>query len=224
MNLQKGNPDQIVVLKGNHEEMFVDFLFSKEDDLYWLGFDQDLSTIKEFMSDQEFCEFQQGIFDMERNGQFKTPNAMNVAISRAIKTILKKDHKELLAWLRGLPYYYETEKQIFVHAGIDEDADDLWKHGTAEAMFTSKYPAETGSFYKDIIAGHVGTCGIAHDDHFHDVYWDGESHYYLDGTTVKSGKIPLLKYDTETGEYTEFRKIRKTDGAFEWVEYGIKHP
>ena len=36
---------------------------------------------------------------------------------------------------------------------------------------------------------------------FHDIYWDGESHYYIDGTVEKSDRIPLLIYDKKTGEY-----------------------
>ena len=30
---------------------------------------------------------------------------------------------------------------------------------------------------------------------------DGESHYYIDGTVLKSGRIPVLKVDTETDRY-----------------------
>ncbi|MEG1365263.1 MAG: hypothetical protein RSC71_06855, partial [Cetobacterium sp.] len=61
-----------------------------------------------------------------------------------------------------------------------------------------------GAFVKDIIAGHLGTyqmCGECR------VYWDGQSHYYIDGTTERSKFVPVLKYDTETGIYTSFEKI-----------------
>lgn len=56
-------------------------------------------------------------------------------------------------------------------------------------------------FYKDIIAGHVGTSAIAGNPHYHDIYWDGQSHYYCDGTVLTSGKIPVLIYDEGTGKY-----------------------
>ncbi len=109
--------------------------------------------------------------------------------------------EKYLYWLSHLRLYYETENQIFVHAGIDEEADDLWKWGTSEITFTDKYPAETGRFCKDIIAGHVGTSELAGDRRFHDIFFDGESHYYCDGSVLDSGIIPVLKYDIETGLY-----------------------
>ena len=60
--------------------------------------------------------------------------------------IVVKCYTELIKWIRNLPFYYETEKQIFVHAGIDEDAGDWWKVGTSEEVFVGKYPATFGHF------------------------------------------------------------------------------
>lgn len=108
------------------------------------------------------------------------------------------------AWMKMLPYYYETEDQIFVHAGVDEEAWDLWKVGTSEDDLCEKPFWDEGEFLKDIIAGHIGTWNMAGDEDFHDVYWDGASHYYLDGTVQKSGQIPVLKYDTKHKRYTAF--------------------
>lgn len=108
-------------------------------------------------------------------------------------------------WMRALPLFFETPTQIFVHAGVDEEAEDLWKVGTEDSYFCEKFPATTGPFLKDVIAGHVGTYALAGDESFHDVFWDGASHYYLDGTVQRSHRIPVLKYDTEKKRYTAFR-------------------
>lgn len=108
------------------------------------------------------------------------------------------------AWMKRLPYFYETPTQIFVHAGIDEEAGDLWKWGTSEEDMCEMFPWNEGPFLKDVIAGHTGTYRMAQDESFHDVYWDGASHYYLDGTVQKSHKIPVLKYDLEHERYTAF--------------------
>ena len=99
--------------------------------------------------------------------------------------------------------YYETERQIYVHAAIDEEAGDWWRYGTEEGVFTGKYPPTTGRFPKDVIAGHVGTAGLAGHPDFHGVYFDGQSHYFLDGTVGVSGHIPILAYDEESGNYME---------------------
>ena len=115
----------------------------------------------------------------------------------------EEDDARYLMWIRKLPKYYEEGNTIFVHAGIDEEAEDLWEWGTADHIFTEKYPAQTGRFYNDmqIVAGHIGTAEIAGDPGFHDIYYDGESHYYIDGTVLESGAIPVIKIDIKNSRY-----------------------
>lgn len=115
-----------------------------------------------------------------------------------------KEEDGYLRWMKNLPRYYTEGNTIFVHAGIDEDAGDLWEWGTGDEMFVGKYPAETGRIENldmKVVAGHVGTSEIAGDSEFHDIYHDGASHYYIDGTVLESGRIPVLKVDTETDRY-----------------------
>ena len=52
-----------------------------------------------------------------------------------------------------------------------------------------------------IVAGHIGTAEIAGDPGFHDIYYDGESHYYIDGTVLESGIIPVIKIDAKNSRY-----------------------
>lgn len=113
----------------------------------------------------------------------------------------KPDDGKYLLWIKKLRRYYATEHQIFCHAGIDEEAGDLWEWGTDDYTFTEKYPAQTGSFYMDIIAGHIGTAEISNNPNFHDIFYDGKSHYYIDGTVLDSGVIPIIKVDTKKNKY-----------------------
>lgn len=106
-----------------------------------------------------------------------------------------------IGWLSNLRRYYETANQIFVHAGIAEESGEYWEVVTDEIDFTDLYPAQTGEFYKDIVAGHVYTHSIAGDPRFFGIYYDGASHYYIDGDTLTSDHIPVLMYDTETKTY-----------------------
>lgn len=39
------------------------------------------------------------------------------------------------------------------------------------------------------------------EDMFHDIYYDGESHYYIDGAVCESGVIPVIMVDTDTDKY-----------------------
>lgn len=115
----------------------------------------------------------------------------------------KEEEDIYIPWMRKLPRYYTEGNTIFVHAGIDEEAEDLWKWGTYHFMYTEKYPAQTGKFYGDmiIVAGHIGTAEISGNPGFHDIYYDGESHYYIDGSVLDSGVIPVLKIDIENDKY-----------------------
>lgn len=114
------------------------------------------------------------------------------------------DDDRYIQWLDTLPRYYVAGNTVFVHAGIDENSGDMWEWSTSDDVYTSKFPAETGKIHgldMKVVAGHVGTAEIAGDPRFHDIYFDGESHYYIDGTVLDSGVIPVLMVDTETDKY-----------------------
>ncbi len=111
---------------------------------------------------------------------------------------------EYIRWMENLPRYYVEGNTIFVHAGIDEEAGDLWEWLTGEEIFTGKYPAQTGQIEgleMKVVAGHVGTAVISGDPGYHDIYYDGASHYYIDGTVLESGRIPVLKVDMDRDKY-----------------------
>lgn len=114
------------------------------------------------------------------------------------------DDDRYIRWMERLPRYFTEGNTIFVHAGIEEDAGDLWEWATGEDVFVGKYPAEVGKvdgLEMKIVAGHVGTAVISGDPGFHDIYYDGASHYYIDGTVLDSGMIPVLLVDTEKDKY-----------------------
>lgn len=111
---------------------------------------------------------------------------------------------DMRAWMRGLPLYHETEAQIFVHAGVDEEAGEYWNVGTPDYYFYGKFPATFGPFLKDVVAGHVGTYLMCEENR---VFWDGASHYYLDGSTEVSHVVPVLRYDLDTKRYSTFERV-----------------
>lgn len=104
-----------------------------------------------------------------------------------------------LAWMKSLPFYYCEGNVIFVHAGIDEELKEMWKW-TDEHTFMWKYPAQTGTFFENlkIVAGHISTATIVGDPTFHDIVFDGKSHYFIDGTVQESGTLPILLTNTDT--------------------------
>lgn len=204
--LQKQNGEEkVIVLKGNHEQMFLEWIDDyrnpysdgTEDCLAindWLrtDFEYGANTISTFVSE----------YQMNFLNQIARTCSLETISKEAVQMILS-NHKELIWWIKKMPSYYETENQIFVHAGVDEDAGEYWMWGTSDSILLGKFPASKGKFYKTIIAGHVGTGtrDLANDRSYHDIYFDGESHYYIDGSVYKGGKLLLLAYDERGDKY-----------------------
>ena len=187
IELEKNYPGQIVTLLGNHEEWFYD----------WVILDKPTAsafpeTIKSFFSTEELnyilkLNFEN--FETSVKNEIKT----NIKFSTFIKW-LQTQYKE--------KRYYETDSQIFVHAGIDEEAGNLWKDLTSPEMFTNKFPITTGRFHKDIISGHVASWEVAKDKTYQGkIYHDSKSHYFIDGDATYSKTIPVICYDTITQKY-----------------------
>ena len=191
--LQNDLGESVIVLKGNHEQWFLDFISGNGP--YWIDSIQSIAFLREFLKSSEL-------------------GCINHLIARhkaymccdIVRNAMEERHKELLLWLRSLSLFYETEHQIYVHAGVDEEAGEYWKIGSPDEIFLEKYPATKGYFYKDIIAGHVSVSTASGDRSLHDIYYDGQSHFYIDGVdsyplSVKDDEctIPLLKYTEENG-------------------------
>lgn len=135
-----------------------------------IAIDCGASTISTFLSQ----------WQMDFLNQISRTSSMETINREAVQMTLS-NHEELIAWIQMLPSYFETENQIFVHAGVDEEAEEYWMYGTSNSILLGKFPATKGKFYKTIVAGHVGTgtWSLADDRNYHDVFYDGESHYYI---------------------------------------------
>lgn len=201
MELESRWPQQVVVLWGNHDEWFCDWLFKKYDDVdeYLLGA-EGANTIRSFFD----------LITFKRLVKFVTSKNLNHSeensqLSELFRRDILEKNQHLVAWLRRKDKacrYYETEKQIYVHAGVDEEAGDFWKWGTPEEMYTMKYPATLGSFSKQVIAGHIATEEIGGSKYLGEIYWDGKSHFYIDGNTTKTGIVPVLNYNCDEKTYS----------------------
>lgn len=210
--LEDRHPKQVIVLLGNHEEMFLDFCNNLVDSLKlkWISVDEYFITIRSFFTDEQFVRIESNPYHLKLFDMVEF-----------IAQEIKKNHHELLEWLlekEKEPRFFETENQIYVHAGISEEYGELWKYSTDPNDFTWKYPAETGIFYKDIIAGHVSSAKVANDESYLGrIFCDNFNHFFIDGETIRSKKIPLLKYNTDSSVYSSYEK--QNNGL--WTEYKI---
>lgn len=94
------NPHRVICLRGNHEQMLIDFLDGKP--TIWLtpvvGGER---TIEQYTGQSLWADADQDVEDVR------------LAFERALPA-------EHLEFMRGLPFYYEDEHAIYVHAGLDE--------------------------------------------------------------------------------------------------------
>lgn len=117
------------------------------------------------------------------------------------------ESEKYIKWFKSLPRYYVLNDNIFVHAGIDEEAGELWELGTTDETFTMKYPASLGpikDLNKRVVAGHIGTSSISKNSLYHGIFYDGYSHYYIDGDVITSHTIPILMIEND--KYYEVTK------------------
>lgn len=61
------------------------------------------------------------------------PTVSELTLNREAARMILDNRQEIITWLHGLPYYYETERQIFVHAGIGERCPMRWQELTDSA-------------------------------------------------------------------------------------------
>ncbi|WP_350455265.1 metallophosphoesterase [Slackia heliotrinireducens] len=247
MALEQRAAGRVIVLRGNHDEMFLEWLGvpttgGVATGLEAAGFDEDLSF--GFDDDLGFDEFGSSDFydveppfdapDPDRNVmdpeyRFRSFRQMdpNLATMRSFLTdeqlrqldhgmrrfatmidafdtachAIRNAYPEVISWMQNLRDYHETERQIFVHAGIDESAGREWALGTPRETMLGTRTTSNAPFYKDVICGHTPTCYVCGNPDHHDVLRWGPSHIYIDGMTTASGVLPLLVWNSETGEY-----------------------
>lgn len=187
-------PLQVAVLLGNHERDWLDWLDGDDEDFDWLSADEGFVTTRSFLGTAVVAQIAAGV------GGPPTDTDTFARLNRTVKDAVKAKHAGLIAWVRSLPLLYCTDEHIFVHAGVEEDSGKDWLLVTADHVLLNKYPATFGRFVKTVVAGHVTTATM-HDDGHHGIYFDGASHYYIDGDVPKTGVLNILRYDGATGEY-----------------------
>jgi ser/thr protein phosphatase family protein len=187
IELEEVYPNQIITLLGNHEEWFYDWLILENPTSSSFS-----ETIKSFFSPEELT------YILKSN-----VNNFEASVRNEIKNNIK--FNPFINWFKKRyrdKRYYETDTQIFVHAGIDEEAGKLWKDLTSSEMFTNKFPITTGGFFKDIVSGHIASWEVAKDKTYQGkIYFDGKNHYFIDGDVYHSKTIPVICYDTVTKSY-----------------------
>jgi serine/threonine protein phosphatase 1 len=69
---------------------------------------------------------------------------------------------DVMEWMRALPYYYEDEHAIYVHAGVERGPDGIWQHPRDVTPVAKLLWLRTSEFFQEykgkrIVVGHTST-------------------------------------------------------------------
>lgn len=177
---------EIIALRGNHEDIAVQSISCSLDTDWWSG--------------------NGGLATLHSYGQpWHIRNEL-------LTSLVPEEH---IRWMKDLPLYHETEKQVFVHAGLhDSDAPlaeqqfDTRSDGALSINWMLYGPADHGGWRgKHVVHGHH-----QHADGPH--VWSpgskGGGRTNLDVQAYKTGRIVIGVFDDSQGPALEF--IEVTDG------------
>ncbi|MBO7615101.1 MAG: metallophosphoesterase [Bacilli bacterium] len=218
-----------VVLHGNHEDFLIDFLEGK-DCFFNYNYNGFNSTLDSFLlqtrSFEMFCFYCSSEPDMAEEmygDDIKTITLDSSAVPTEIKfelfqeyarrTILKRN-KDLLGWLKSLPFYFETKNYIFTHASIDGTCED-W-HNPIKSGYAGQTPWQyltwdDGYFYrqpvtntdKTVVVGHFHTDairsknGLPFPDEEDNTILYGDKKIFIDTCTVLTHRVNVLVLEDE---------------------------
>lgn len=176
-----------VVLRGNHEEMFVNLANSVGDmDSYFGEFMR--PTFKSFFKD--YCD---GDVLLNYEGYF-------------VRKELNRLFEEELAFMEKMPLFYEVSNVAFVHAGIDMDKYD-WRIGEGEDFLwiREEFLFDKRRIGKKIIFGHTSTRYL-NADGSNGIWISGEK-IGIDGGCSMGGQLNAIRVSKE-GEILEELRFR----------------
>lgn len=168
-SLEKNHPDQIVVLRGNHEYFFYDVEQDDYDHIMW---------------------------NIRRNGFGKTLTSFTglskdnlLEHIRMIKFLILEIHPELLDWVMNLPFYYETKNYVFTHAGIDLSSED-WREGNWKRIIWNDLYSfqdedlKSYGFTKKLVMGHFPTSLLSGKNHNEIYHHQDNQKIFIDGAAA----------------------------------------
>ena len=168
--------NQAVCLKGNHEDIFLRFLKDPEErfDNYILNGGGE--TIESLLHSGAVLEYSR----------------------TEISLMIQSRYKELLIFLENLPYFYEWENFLCVHAGVNLSLSDWTKTSHRDFLWIRKeFHEEKNKTNRKIIFGHTPTRYL-YQDMIKTSLWLSDNKIGIDGGAVYGGSLHGVIFNKET--------------------------
>ncbi|MHC5267661.1 metallophosphoesterase [Enterococcus sp. LJL98] len=163
-----------IYLRGNHEEYFLRFLEEPEEigPKYWLNGGKE--TVNSLLH----------------------PGATEEYSPTEMAMMIRSRYPELITFLMDLPFYYEWEKFLFVHAGVDLTLAD-WHQTSLRDFIWIREPFHHGlnKTGKVIVFGHTITPSLHGDMETTDL-WFSDDKIGIDGGAIYGGSVHGVIFDS----------------------------
>lgn len=161
-------------LRGNHDQMFLDFMQSDQllqSEHYMMN--GGLDTLETYVGKQHFSA------------------GVTMENLETAKDYIRTHYPEHVEFISKLPYYYETEHHLFIHAGINPSLDN-WKDTSEHEMIWIRQPFldKNHSYDFTVVHGHTPSKFIRGNDD-NTIYF-GNKKIGIDGACAYGGMLNCL--------------------------------
>lgn len=198
MKLKKDYPEQVVILRGNHDIGLTAWLLNTdEDELAFYYMPTHAATLQSFFGN-----------DFDGRTKFKNSSRQQRAMH------LRYKHKAELQFLAGLDDFHETEHCIFVHAGINLEIPDWRDDMRAMTSIRDPFIYSSKIAPKKVFFGHTPT-GLIRDDKYNTSVWispNGDK-VGIDGGCAFGHELHAVRVNL-TGDITEIVSVRSKKAQY----------
>lgn len=159
--------EDAIYLKGNHEDILLNFLKEPEERYDNYLRNGGSNTINSLIHQGATAEY--------------SPLEMSI--------LIQSYHEELIEFLQALPLYYEWHDYLFVHAGVDLTKAD-WRQTSPQDFVWIREPFHQGENKtgKTIVFGHTITPFLHGDNQTTDL-WLSDNKIGIDGGGIYGGSV-----------------------------------
>lgn len=183
-----------IILKGNHEDMFVQFMKDPEEHYEWYAKNGGHETLCSILPPMAF-PYSGRLGRYLRLGDVYTPTEIRDRVEEIVPTWVD--------FFENLPVYHETETEIFVHAGINPRLKN-WKNDTEKTFLWTRdsFHDAKNTTGKLIVFGHTPYLHFTDTSHQIGYMWHNEKEKYLgiDGNATQQGGA-LNAVEIQEGEW-----------------------
>lgn len=188
-------PEQVVVLKGNHDESFTNWLLdTPEEELGFYYMKSHEETVRSFYG-----------YELENIVKFNRDTRKQRG--QHIRHLYMKE----LRFLENLPMYHETENCIFVHAGINLKIENWRDDETSMNTIRNAFMYSSTEAPKRVFFGHTPTALIRDEEGCNGI-WISEygDKIGIDGGCAFGGQLNAVKI-SENGDIMYTVVIQKEE-------------